>query len=29
MPSALVLYWSTSQCFAIVQLLMQRRKNKD
>ena len=26
MPSALVLYWSTSQCLAIVQLLMQRRK---
>jgi YidC/Oxa1 family membrane protein insertase len=26
MPSALVLYWSTSQCLAIVQLLVQRRK---
>jgi YidC/Oxa1 family membrane protein insertase len=24
MPSALVLYWSTSQCLAIVQLLVQR-----
>ncbi len=27
MPSALVLYWSTSQCLAIVQLLHQRKKN--
>jgi YidC/Oxa1 family membrane protein insertase len=26
MPSALVLYWSTSQCLAIVQLLWQRRR---
>jgi len=26
MASALVLYWSTSQCLAIVQLLLQRRK---
>jgi YidC/Oxa1 family membrane protein insertase len=25
MPSALVLYWSVSQCLSIVQLLMQRR----
>ena len=27
MPSALVLYWSVSQCLSIVQLLMQRRKS--
>jgi len=26
MPSALVLYWSTSQCLAIAQLLIQRRR---
>ena len=29
MPSALVLYWSTSQCLSIVQLLVQRRKSDD
>jgi len=29
MPSALVLYWSTSQGLAIVQLLIQRRKKED
>ncbi|MDP6524626.1 MAG: membrane protein insertase YidC [Kiritimatiellia bacterium] len=28
MASALVLYWSVSQCLSIVQLLMQRRKSK-
>ncbi len=27
MPSALLLYWSVSQILAIVQLIMQRRKN--
>ncbi|MBN2301100.1 MAG: membrane protein insertase YidC, partial [Lentisphaerae bacterium] len=27
MASALVLYWTTSQCLSIVQLLMQKRKN--
>jgi YidC/Oxa1 family membrane protein insertase len=27
MPSALVLYWSTSQTLAIVQLLLQRRQS--
>jgi membrane protein insertase Oxa1/YidC/SpoIIIJ len=27
MASALVLYWSVSQCLSIVQLLMQRRKS--
>lgn len=26
MPSALVLYWSTSQCLSIAQLLLQKRK---
>jgi YidC/Oxa1 family membrane protein insertase len=26
MPSALVLYWSTSQCLAIAQLLIQKRR---
>jgi YidC/Oxa1 family membrane protein insertase len=28
MPSALVLYWTTSQLIALVQLLLQRRKKK-
>ena len=28
MPSALVLYWSTSQCLSIAQLLLQQRKQK-
>jgi len=29
MASALVLYWTTSQCLAIVQLLIQKRKRKE
>ena len=28
LPSGLTLYWTVSNCFSIVQMLLQRRSNK-